>query len=213
MSNCPNKKEFILTAFEDQNGSLGWGIGELAETFAELDACIDGALLAHDLLEHNHASTLTGVTNELEAIGAAEYVRQGLELQHDIVNMSRSIIYDPIDTIKNIDGGYFDVFTKIAASEIPQEMDLAELSSEERKNISNYLRFAPSHMNNGYEWASAYYQEFNANGMFKEIERKFQECEYEGQQAKIYLDFENNTVIFDEYYGDEYYDEDYSEDE
>lgn len=184
------KTEFTLTAFKDHNGSLGWGIGSLDNTFEELDACVDGRLLAHDLLEHNHASTLQGVENELEALGAAEYVRGALEFDSDLLFMASYVMYDgiqkPSGNIEEINGYMLE-----ACKNFDCELGLSAYDTEERKNLKEYIKYASTYMQNGHDWASDYYSKVNVGAMFNAIQESFLECDYEGQQMVIMLDFDN----------------------
>jgi len=195
------QKEFTLTAFEDHNGALGWGIGELDNTFDEIDACYEGRLLAHDLLEHNHNSSLQGVTNELEALGAAEYVRGCLELEHDILNMAREVAYNPIDVPRGtMQETHFDCFAEIACKAFNSEVGLSDLDTEKRKNLRDYIKYAGQHMQNGNDWASEHYKNVDVNRMFSEIESSFCSAEFEGEQAVIMLDFEQGCATWHDNY-------------
>jgi hypothetical protein len=200
------KKEFILTSFTDEHGILGWCIGELDNTFNDLVACSTGQLLAHDILEHNHSSELIGVSNELEALGAVCYIRGShLRINYDLLSMAYDSQRKPLKAPHNKPLTIHSVFTNFrndAAKMIGDELGTDTLGSEERKNLSSYLRNAPSYMQNGYEWAEAYYGQFNVSGLFFQIENSFTLPDFEGQQAKISIDFLTCDVSCD--YDDPY---------
>jgi len=198
------KKEFTLTAFEDHNGTLGWGIGELDNTFDELDACVDGRLLAHDMLEHNHESKLEGVENELEALGAAEYVRGALKFDSDLLFIARHVMNSglsvPRGTIEEINGYMLE-----ACKNFDSELSLEHYDSDDRKNLRDYIKYASTYMQQGYEWASKHYAKTNAGLMFTMIEREFQSPDIEGQQVKVFLDFSTYEVLWSEVLEEEFY--------
>ena len=195
------KKEIKLTSFEDHNGTLGWGIGKLDSTFDELDACYDGRLLAHDILEHNPNSTLEGVTNELEALGAAEYVRGDLQLSYDLLFMSRNVVDTPIDVPRGtIQETHFDSFMNEACKDFDSEITLSCLNTYERKSLRDYIKYAGQHMQNGNDWAREYYKNVNVGLMFKVIEESFIEPDFEGEEAVLMLDFEKACVTWHDKY-------------
>ena len=194
------RNEFDLIAFIDENGSLGWGIKLLDGTFeaGRLDACYDANLLAHDILEHNHESTLAGIANELQAIGAAEYVRQEqLNLAYDIEEMAHRIPHSPIaepEDLNKCNG--FQGFVEEGARLASTSLYLNELTTEERKNLSNYYRYASTYMDAGYDWARDYYEGTCAYSIRQEIMQAFISAEHEGEQAKIIIDFDNRSVLW-----------------
>lgn len=205
------KTEFILTAFTDHEaGALGWGIGHLDSKFDDLNACTEGRLLAHDLLEHNHESHLEGVENELEAVGAVDYIRGNLQLENDVLFIAGHRIYNPMKRPENVlsfNDTHMSAYVHEGAKMIGREYDTHELTTEQRKNLSDFLRYAPTYMQQGYDWAEQYYSEVNVSAMFTSIQESFISADYEGQQYKIVLDFTNNRVMWQEYYEyDEYED-------
>lgn len=72
-------KTVTLRVIEDRNGTTGLVVDGMS-TGNETDACTDGRLLAHDLIEHvNGVQAIGSIDDELEALGAIWYVRG----QHD----------------------------------------------------------------------------------------------------------------------------------
>ena len=196
------KKEITLTAFEDHNGSLGWGIGTLDNTFEELDACFDGNLLAHDIIEHNPHSHLSGVENELEALGAAEYVRGALWFDSDLIAISRHVLNEgvsrPHGELEEINGYMLE-----ACKSFDSELGFEWYGTEERKNLRDYIKYASTYMQQGHDWASKYYANVNVGAMFTAIRESFNSPEFEGQQMKLSLDFNKLSVVWDELWEDE----------
>lgn len=191
------QKEITLTAFEDYNGTLGWGIGTLGDTFEDLDACSSGMLLAHDILEHNPESQLKGAENELEAIGAAEYVRGSLQLENDLIFISRYAMQEgisvPRGTLEEINGHMHE-----AAKSLVSECD--PFDTEDRKNLRDYIKYASTYMQQGYDWAADHYSSVWVCRMFSEIEEKFSEPEFEGERVVLMLDFEETCVTWHDWY-------------
>ncbi len=196
--------EHTLTAFEDHNGFLGWAVAELDGTFnSEYDAC-DGRLLAHDLLEHNLESNLTGLTNELEALGAAHWVRgQRLELDSDLLFMCRNACHEEIDAplVIPADVDYdFTNFVMSAAKSISTEIDLEYTDTEQRKSVSLYLRHAATHMQNGYNWAEKRYQDTQAFSLSADIEKLCPVPEFPGEQCKCIINESDVLITFIDHY-------------
>lgn len=89
-------KTITLIAYRDDNtGEIGLGLKGMSRG-DETNAAINGALIAHDLIEHvNGPKHIGSIDDELEALGASVYVRaQWGELQRN----SRSV-YSPEQNI------------------------------------------------------------------------------------------------------------------
>lgn len=69
-------RRVMLEAFKDDNtGELGFGLTDMPR-HEQTNAATDGALIAHDLIEHvNGAEAIGSIDDELEALGAIWYVR------------------------------------------------------------------------------------------------------------------------------------------
>ena len=69
-------KSITLQAFTDEStGSLGLGVRGMSRSY-ETNAALDGATIAHDLLEHvNGVQHIGSIDDELEALGALWFTR------------------------------------------------------------------------------------------------------------------------------------------
>lgn len=69
-------RRVMLEVFEDDNtGELGFGLLDMPR-HEQTNAATEGALVAHDLIEHVNGPALIGtIDDELEALGAIWYVR------------------------------------------------------------------------------------------------------------------------------------------
>lgn len=88
-------KTVTLQAFTDRNGSLGLGVRGMPRN-EDTDAAIEGATVAHDLIEHvNGVQHIGSIDDELEALGALWYVRG----QHGQLFRNRSSHFSPAENI------------------------------------------------------------------------------------------------------------------
>lgn len=87
------KIAYLVAGRDEMTGELGLFIEGMRRSHIELNAATDGALIAHDIIEHvNGLDAIGSINDELEALGAIWYVRG----QHgDISRDPRRNIYSP----------------------------------------------------------------------------------------------------------------------
>ena len=145
----------------------------------------EGYLIAHDILEHNDESEVGGVANELEAIGAMWYVRGEAAdfrrdmrmssdpyqvLVNDLLTIVRYALIEVEDAVECEEPDYDFIHVRNeCAKSVLKEFHDNEISSEERKLLSKFLRLAPHHMQNGYDWARKHYGDIDVNTMFHDM--------------------------------------------
>lgn len=118
---------------EDNDGMIGWMLCGINPD-ADLNAAWDGRLIAHDILEHvNGPAAIGTVEDELEALGAAAFVRD-IDIRWDVQYLFEDEIVplEDIDTVSShlmddIFGPMLEDISKSLDKELPSEKILAYL--------------------------------------------------------------------------------------
>lgn len=205
-------KNSVIFSYErcQETGQLGFIPEEFGNDY--LFAATDGTLVAHDVIEHNGLNTLSGIGNELEALGAMWWIRGSLnDLRLDGIG-SR---YTPVE---NMAVDISEMATKIALCgrgfdlTIPRTysccydvdfLDIINLGREtyqrevehynqnevDRDAVEHYFKYCISFMRSGYRKAKARYPKLNqtrVNALFwsvaETIDNIIKYMDYEGQQ-------------------------------
>lgn len=159
-----------------------------------------GAVVAHDLLEHvNGVSEIGSVGDELEALGAAWYVRGQHGMVTD-VGMSGDVygllelhnqgVPFRVDVKRTQACDYDDVFEYAIGAAVQSFLKYNE--DVDANRLEEFKTAALSLMRTGYRKAKRKYKDFCVATLFCEIEREVdsivKEIEYEGQEFKLRYD-------------------------
>jgi hypothetical protein len=183
----------------------------------------EGLLVAHDLLEHvNGLDKIGSIDDELEALGGVWFVRGNYgvlrrnsqsyispdqSLASDVLNMAR-IYNNGVEFKTDVPTIYQDSYMyniaveicELARNDIPGEIEEDEL---DQGRIDFYLKSAVAYIVNGYEKASAKFEQFEVNQLFWNIAEtidnflKHEEL-MEGQEFILIVDYEDLTATFEE---------------
>jgi hypothetical protein len=214
----------ILIAGEDPDtGLLGLYL-EKSQHNPGINSSVDGATVAHDLLEHCDATKIGSIGDELKALGAAWFIRaQFGEIRRDgtgvLYTPSQHIAYEIADMGRKVlEGGdtYGESVPKVkTCTGIEYLRDclietrhflLKELDTPGNANIKQFLNDALKFMIQGWQLAnkrwSACGGAVGANTVFwriaEEVNKKIRWIDFPGQAFILNIDKTNKRVTLDE---------------
>lgn len=225
-------QEVILNVIEDSFGSTGLAV-EGIKMFEDFNAAIEGALIAHDVLEHQQGFEKIGsIGDELIALGGVWFIRgevndiTGKPSMHsamthvasevarmaDYVILSQVPIREDLDPTINPDECYdYELIVREAKQTFYNER-LEDIKEQGIKlsQINHYFDAVINLMAKGYRMADDRLKcQQRANTMFWEIARQIdtvaKQIHYPGQQFILSYCLESQAVYVDEYYPEDDY--------
>lgn len=189
-------KHFDITYGQCENSGVNGLFLQGVPYWVNYDACAEGALLAHDILEHDGLDAIGGLGNELEAIGAAWFIRGQFGyfrksstaatsydgMRSDLTYFAENFTYNGQEFDLDIPSpkGYceakedFDDIITTAKEEFFRHGNMDSIMEpDERKRANNYFKNVYAFLKSGYNKAKSRYRriggEYAVNSLFWKI--------------------------------------------
>ena len=224
---------YLVAQTDDMTGILGLAIEGLSQSQGETNSASEGALIAHDLIEHvNGIKAIGSIDDELEALGAIWYVRgQWGDLTRNAVRSMYSVEENIASDVTrmfrdHVDGGqhvsYVNLNSKPVQAddylqtilECADKTYLGEFNNDEDERTkaveawAAYRTVALKRMRRGYAKARRRWEKhghYAANNRFWSIAEAVEPyCKPEYEGQRFKLSYDKNGACCDEVYAEDY---------